>query len=235
MRASALRYLSLTVLPLLAAIRPGAAPAQVGSSDTSLVRAIQEQVAAREHYRVATERVHFADEASQVIPGLRYRWADYRLWDDAATLRYHAVMVSGALGARVVRTAAEWSTVVGPWYPTDAADAKHACLEVFRAVRTDAGPGPDRYVLYEPPGNPLPGMDPAGARHLRRNMDDTSRVRAFSSPARWDVKMWVVSGYWNGTGHRIHCTLPRTSSDPRVPFDVQIVRTVQAPPNRLLM
>ena len=228
-------YLTRVILGLMLVSSARVAVAQNGALDTALVHAIEERVLSREHYMIDGGRVRFSDEVSHIIPGLHYRWADYSYWDTAVTSHYFAAAAIGLAENRVVQSAADWGAVVGSWGPRTPTEAKNACVEMFRIVRSDAGPGLDRYMLYEPPTSPLPEMEASEERYLRRRMRSRSVVRALTSPARWEVEVWAFSGGGNETGHRVRCTLPRMDRSTPSSFRVEIARTVQAPANPLLM
>jgi hypothetical protein len=179
--------------------------------------------------------VTFFEQASSVIPALRYRWAIYEVNEVVPPDRLFSVAVIGPARTRALAagTGTEWGIAAAPWTPRTAEQAKQACVEMFRVVQGDLGPDPRSYVLYEPGRTPLPAMQRENRALLLGKVRGASRVRANPAAARWETRVWILAVANNVSAYRVRCNFPLRSPGAPHMYSLTALDSVIGPRNPL--
>jgi hypothetical protein len=203
--------------------------------DSELIDEIRRKVLARYHVKVDPRPVSFSNEPSRVVPRLYYHWATFQPPEVTPIVSLYAVAAVGANRARVVRNVSDWAAVAAPWYPRTVDDAERTCVEMFRIVRSDLGPGSQSYTPYDPGHDSLPPLNAHDRSLITLRVTTGSRVVRHGSSARWDVRVWVLSFKNNVAAHRLRCSLPHQSAGAASLYSVAVVDSVIGPPNPLAL
>jgi len=169
-----------------------------------LLRDLSQQLAASDvAVNLDTAAIKRQEIASQALPGLAFHWATYR--PQGVPHGYVAAVVGVRDDSAVsLRTAADWSRLMGSWRPSTREQARTACLELTRA--TGQGRDPERPgIPVSQASSEIRAMPQELQRLAIRALRDSTRVSPPGTQStEWLVEMWVFEA---GRTTRYRCEL----------------------------
>jgi hypothetical protein len=213
---------------------PTVAAQQTAAVDTALAYDIRQQLFVwtadpdiRSAFRGGSidldiSKAEFKDDTSAVVPGLRYRWTAYGVSPVVTSPHFFSVAGVDAAGTYlIIRRADEWGAIAGTWYARGPAEAKSACLEMFRSVMHEAWL--PLYSLYEHQPGFFEGLNSSDREILLQRARRGSESRMLENPARWETDVWIVLRHSSMFARRVRCTVPRQHAAPPSAFSVRVL------------